>query len=294
MNSKNKKKIIIILIILLSVFYFISTPIYNNKITTHKNQTLRVATLSSDMTEIIFTLKKQNVLVGRTSACNYIKGVKNIPIVGNIGIPNIEKLLVANPTIVITSMYKDISTKNIIENFGIKFYKFNTSSIKEYLNIIKQIGIILNVQNNAKKEIIKIITKLQHYKKKYNNTLHYRPTVFLMLSYSPLMTIGKTSFLNDYIYYAGGINVTSHKRKNYLHISKEELILLNPDIIIAPNIPNKIIINIKNDPLLNTISAVKNNKIYNKINKNLLYVISPTNLLHAIKELNKYITQYNT
>ena len=65
-------------------------------------QPLRVVSLSPAVTEIMFALGAEDLLVGRTDFCEYPQEAQAIPSIGGISNLNIEKILSLDPDLVIS------------------------------------------------------------------------------------------------------------------------------------------------------------------------------------------------
>ena len=280
------KRIIKNILLLLFCFIISFTEIYHSYALDKKD--IKLSSLSTNITELIFKLKQKDKLVGRTSACDYITGTEKITIIGDLGIPNIEKLLLTKTNIVITSLIKDPFIEKTINDVGIKFVYAPIKTIQEYINTIKIIGKILQIEDIADNEIRSIQQKLNNFIQK-QKLLKKRPKILVIMTQEfPIITAGKTSFLTDIINYAGGINMGAIINKDYPEISQEWILQQNPDIIIAPNLPKNTIKYLKNNKFWKEITAIKNNKIYTNIDPNFLYVIGP-NIIKLIKYINDKI-----
>ena len=280
------KRIIKNILLLLFCFIISFTEIYHSYALDKKD--IKLSSLSTNITELIFKLKQKDKLVGRTSACDYIAGTEKITVIGDLGIPNIEKLLLTKTNIVITSLIKDPFIEKTINDVGIKFVYAPIKTIQEYINTIKIIGKILQIEDIADNEIRSIQQKLNNFIQK-QKLLKKRPKILVIMTQEfPIITAGKTSFLTDIINYAGGINIGAIINKDYPEISQEWILQQNPDIIIAPNLPKNTIKYLKNNKFWKEITAIKNNKIYTNIDPNFLYVIGP-NIIKLIKYINDKI-----
>ena len=244
---------------------------------------VRLVSLAPNLTETIFQLKCEKYLVGRSSASNYFKQAKNIPIVGEFGVPSIEQLLLVKPDIVVTPALKDPSVQAIIKNSGIKFYLLPTDSIEQYYETVETLGKILNAEENAKVETERIKNGLDKCLSLINKIpKEKRPKVFWEIWNPPLMTVGNQSFLNDFIYYAGGQNIAENQDKGYFNISQEWVIASAPDVIIAPSIGKNIINQMSSQLGWKSTPAVVNNRIYGNLDQNILYLLGPK-MLDAIQ-----------
>lgn len=243
----------------------------------------RIVSLSPNITEIIMVLGGESSLVGRSSACSYIESAKSIPIAGDMGTPNLEKIVLLKANIVVAATLRDPSETRIIESLGIKFYLLKTESFEEYYASVEALGKILDKNEEARREIERVKSGLSKFKKKTESiALDSRPKVFWEIWNNPLITIGNKTFLNEFIEFAGGRNITSEVNRSYFQISKESVMTANPDVIIAPGMSVNVIDDMKKAIGWSSMSAVKNNRIYTEFDQNLINVFGPR-MLTAIE-----------
>ncbi len=244
--------------------------------------------MSPCLTELIFHLGEGDKLVGRSSACDYPEEAEKIDSVGNFGKPSLEKLITVKPDVVITSALADPAIKTSIEQFGIKFYLLSAESIEDYYKTVGILGEILNCKEKAAAEIVRIkngLKKFQELNRKKNG-VDFK--VYLEIWDRPYMTIGKNSFINDLIEYAGGNNIAASLNEKYFSCSVEWIITSNPDIIICPAMKTGREADVKKREGWESISAVKNNRIYTDINDDLIYRLGPR-VLEGIELLRNII-----
>jgi iron complex transport system substrate-binding protein len=88
--------------------------------------------------------------------------------------------------------------------------------------------------------------------------------VLYLVWYDPIKSAGADTFEGDIITHAGGINVAQLANvSGYGTLSKESIVALNPSVIIANSAMNSTAVQqVKSDPALATVDAVKNNKIF--------------------------------
>lgn len=240
----------------------------------------RIVSLSPNLTEIIIALNGQSSLVGRSSACDYIDAAKAVPIAGDMGSPNLEEIITLRANIVVASALRNPSDARIIENLGIKFYLLESESFEEYYKAVDTLGQLLGKNNEARKEIERVKSGLSQIKKENEAIpLSDRPKVFWEVWNNPLITIGNKSFLNEFIELSGGRNITSDINRNYFEISKESLLMANPDVIIAPGLSSQSIKELKSSIGWSSLTAVKNNRIYADLDLNMVNVFGPRMLI---------------
>lgn len=252
---------------------------------------VKIVSLSPNLTEIIVKLNKTQNLVGRCSASDYIPEVKNIPIIGAFGIPDLEKLLSVHPDYVIASSLKDPSIQQIINKLGIKFLLLPDNTIENYYDAVKKLGEILDTKKMAQSEIDRVQKGIAYCRKETEKIpLSKRPTVLWVVWDNPLITVGKKSFINDIIKLAGGSNIAGNINKSYVSVSKEWIVYNSPQVIICPFLSSSRLHDNKNFLNITTIPAVKNNRIYGNLDENILYILGPR-ILDAISMIHNCLYQ---
>ena len=87
-----------------------------------------------------------------------------------------------------------------------------------------------------------------------------KPRVFVQVGVTPLVTVKKDSFVNDFIEFAGGINITKDL-KNAVY-SREKVLEDNPDVIIIVTMGLNGEEEKKAWQRFRALNAVKNGRIY--------------------------------
>lgn len=237
---------------------------------------LKIISLSPNLTEIIFLLKKESNLVGRSSVCCYPQDSLKVPIAGNLGDPSLEKVISIKPDVIVLTMVKDMSKIRILKNLGIKIYIFPSNNISQYLETVSNLGKILNAEESAKKEVERVKGKIS--KLERGNLAipdNEKPKVFWEVWDNPIITTGKNSFIDEYIYLAGGENIMGKIKKSYFYTSKENIISAKPDVIIAPHMKTSKIKELETAIGWKSLPAVKNKRVYGNIDPNLVYILGP-------------------
>lgn len=222
----------------------------------------RIVSLSPSMTEIIFAINAQEYLVCRTDFCDYPEEVTQIPSCGGFDAKTIslEKIISFSPNLVllVNGMHNHyIST---LKKLNIDYYISDVKSIEDLFSEILSIGKLCNRKLESEICVSNLQQRLNKIKTSVDNLqLKNKLKIFWQVDYSPYITVGKNSFVNDIIESLCCINIFNEIDISYPVISEESIILKNPDIIIIPTYDNQ---NIKIKKLWKNISAVKNNNIY--------------------------------
>ena len=256
----------------------IVTDVEGNKIELPDN-VQRVADLWHANNQIVLLLGGANKLVGTTIsiAANpwYSKvypNIKNVPVLTNGETIQTEELLSHKPDAVLLSK-KSMLTE--VEQAGLKGVRV---SFQDFDGLKKTVRITADVLGDKAPEIAEnYIKELENYIKELENNIQFvearlkglkdeqRPTVLHITKGSDLLMIdGGKSMIGEWIKLAGGKSVLPDEA-NMVTVTVESIIQANPDVIIIGSSGNKAqaaIEKIKADLAWQSISAVKNNRIY--------------------------------
>ncbi len=224
---------------------------------TENKKELRVVSLSPSITELI-ALHSSNQLriVGRTDSCNFPPNIKEIPSIAYIK-PNYEKILKLNPGLVLYDklLYTpaDISklTSLKINSFGI-----NSSNYQEFKKSILELEKLTNRYFHGTNYIQSIEKALEDNKIKKTTC----PKISIISNTAEATNeyiAGKESFQAKIINILGGELIGPNSDKFEL-LSKEWLLSQQVDTIIVSSNEQVNLL----DKKLNSLKAVKNNRIY--------------------------------
>jgi len=229
--------------------------------------TLRVVSLSPNLTSIITELGCEKNLVGITRFCK-INQRKNPPeIIGDYLSPNLEKIVSLKPDVVfLLKSQKQIEEK--ISKFGIRTISVGNDTIAEIRESILKIGDELKKQGDAKT----IVNKIDESIKKNKKVVNKRVRVVFVVGrerddLTQIYVAGKGTFIDEIIEAGGGENIIQTSFTAYPIISKEVLLKLNPDVILDSSAEASLTeqeierqLNIWRK--LSTLKAVREKKIY--------------------------------
>jgi iron complex transport system substrate-binding protein len=247
-----------------------------------------IVSLAPSVTESLYLLGLEKQLIAVTSYCNYPKEARTKKIIGSMTNPNIEKIFSLSPDLIVTikgiNRYGSIKK---LKSLGLKVAALDKS--KNFEDICRNfiiLGKISGRKKKAKKIVKKITREIETIKSKIKNSPPLK--IFWEVGSRPLITAGKKSFVNDFIKYAGGINIFSDTAADYFRINQEEILKRNPEVIIMTTMGKPSNKEKKKWQKFKNISAVKNNRIY-LINADKVCRPTPLSFLAGLKEIVKTI-----
>lgn len=222
----------------------------------------RIVSLSPASTEILFAVGAENQIVAVSDFSDYPPQAQNLPKVGGFDgkTLSLEKILSFNPDFVYLTNVMHNHLIPHFESLNIDYYLSDANSFEQVKNEILQIAKITGHPSNGEnlvKEIDSAINKINS-----QNQLLQKPTVYWEVWNSPFMSVGNSSFINDLINTAGGINIFQEIAQAYPTVSEETIVAKNPQIIIIPQNSGITVDSVKNRKGWSQIDAVKNDKIF--------------------------------
>jgi len=232
----------------------------------------RVADLWHANNQIVLLLGGADKLVATTTAiaanpwfAEVYPNIKNVPVLTNGETIQVEELLSQKPDAVLLSK-KSMLTE--VNQAGLKGVRV---SFQDFDGLKKTVSITAEVLGDKAPEIAKSYIKelegnIQFVESRIKDVKEEkRPTVLHITSGADLLKIdsGK-SMIGEWIRLAGGKSVLPDQA-NMVTVTMESIVEANPDVIIIGRGGNKTqaaIEKIKSDPTWQSISAVKNNRIY--------------------------------
>ncbi len=193
----------------------------------------RIVSLAPSNTEILFALGLGDKVVGVTTYCDYPPEAKEKPKIGGFSTPDIEKIVVAAPDLVVAA---SIHAKTVIpqlESRGLKVLVLAPKTVDDVVQAIDLAGDATGTQASADK----LVANMQSRIKRVAGLVaalpsDARPRVFYVVWQDPLMTVGADTLQGQLIEMAGGKNIFG-ELSGYPTVDLEAVLQRQPQVIIA-------------------------------------------------------------
>lgn len=171
---------------------------------------------------------------------------------------NAEQIIAVKPDLVLLASYTKQGIVDQIKQADIPVYQF--TDFKSIDDIEKNIGIVgklVGNENEAKKTVDTMNTKL----KTIEDAVKNEPKVSVLDYSSYGFLAGAETTVDDIIVHAGGVNAAKDL-KGWQKVSDEQVVKLNPDVIIVADSDQGFVDKVLSNPGLQTVNAVKNKRVY--------------------------------
>ena len=194
----------------------------------------RVVSLSPAVTEIVFALGADSLLVGRTAFCVYPPEASRIENIGGISNLNIEKVLSCNPDLIISGSMVPQKVVKQFADMGVPLVcVIEKPHFDALYENISKIGYLIGAPHRADSLNAVLRDRMKNTQAfKHSNTQTSIPSVYYVVGFGSggNFTAGGNTFINDIIEMAGGRNIAADS-EGWAY-SLEALMQADPDFIL--------------------------------------------------------------
>ena len=158
----------------------------------------------------------------------------DLPEVGQAMSPDLEIVASLEPELFIMDSNFQASVEESLSQYGLNTFFFETGSYSDFVNSIKQLGVEINREDEAKKLVNEIEASVTKALEKKGDQ---SPTVAVIFGAGEnFMLATDTSYLGDLVKTLGATNITSKldgdMSSGYVQFSLEQILAQNPDYVL--------------------------------------------------------------
>ncbi len=192
---------------------------------------VRVISLSPALTELICHLGGESLLVARSRACDRPASVTALPVAGDFGVPELERVVAVRPDVLVVDTLQTETVRATLEDLGVAVMVLPLRNFAEYRGAVTALGRRLGLQAAATRELERLERTLEEYRQL---PVSGRPRVWFLAWHDPWMTPGKRAFMTEMVALAGGRSIGSDRDCEYFACSVEWVLQQQPEVIIYP------------------------------------------------------------
>ena len=221
----------------------------------------RIICLVPSITDAVFAIGGGDDVVAVSDFVQYPEVAKKKPSVGSIANPSMETILSLHPDLILGQPHQNQQgALDQLERLGIPIFIVDPHGIAGILKTVASLGQAIGRERDA----ADVVTRLQHRIDAVRASVRDKPvvSVFMPVSYDPVITIGKGSFITDIIEVAGGHSITTDIDQEWPHVSMEAVIARAPQALlmmrggkITPDV-------LKTRPGWESLPAVRSGRVY--------------------------------
>ena len=191
----------------------------------------RVISLAPSLTEIVYSLGREDLLVGATQYSTYPEAAGDLPRVGSYVRLDLERIVALKPDLCLA--VKDGNPLHVIERIealGIPVYVVDPIRIDEIMTTIESVGELLGAPDRAQALAMEMRARIAAVQERVARITH-RPTVFFQVDVAPMISAGDETFTGRLIRMAGGQNLAGGDIF-YPRFNWEDILRLAPELVV--------------------------------------------------------------
>lgn len=192
----------------------------------------RIISLGPNITETIYALNREDLLIGRTDFCDYPEQVSKITSVGGLQDPSLETIVSLNPDLIIGSTHVDPEVLKKLESYSIpSVLIYGEESFDGMEELIKGCAQLLNAQVQGR-ALLDDIQKRRAAVKSSVSAMNKNPSCYYALGFGDGgdWTSGGNTFISELLGLAGASNIAEDQEG--WSYSKELLVANQPQVIL--------------------------------------------------------------
>jgi iron complex transport system substrate-binding protein len=198
----------------------------------------RIVTLAPNLAELVFAAGAADQLKAVVEYSNFPAPVKQIPRVGDAFRINLERIIELEPDLVIAWATGNPQTAlQKLEQLGITVWQVEITRPQEIADTVENISRAAGTQATGQPVVRQLRGKLADLRR--HNAHKTRVDYFYQISARPLYTVNERHIISRGLEICGGHNVFQDLLSLAPQISRESVILANPQVMIAPENPGE-------------------------------------------------------
>jgi len=194
----------------------------------------RIVSLVPSVTEIVYALGAERLLVGVTDFCDFPPEARTQPKVGGMVAPSLEAIVALKPDLVIaTTEVTREDTVTQLSRLKISVYLVAAHQVADVTSLITRLGELTGSASSAGPLVARLEQRIEAVKKAVGPLA--RPRVLYVLWPEPLIVPGRGALVTELIHIAGGQSLTADDPDAWPRYSLEAAVARSPEVILLAN-----------------------------------------------------------
>ena len=191
----------------------------------------RIVSLAPSNTEIVYAVGAGDRVVGVTDYCNYPPETTDVEKVGGYSSVNIEKVVAAQPDLVLAALGNTEEVVSYIESLGLTVVSLNPASIQDVVDDVRLVGTATGNAQEAATLAVSMEQRITAVRTKAAAAAEW-PTVAHVVWYDPIWVSGGNTFQDEMFEIAHAKNAFPDI-DGWQIVGLEDFITTDPDIILV-------------------------------------------------------------
>jgi iron complex transport system substrate-binding protein len=194
----------------------------------------RIVSLVPSVTEILYALQAESLLVGVTDFCDFPPEARSRPKVGGMVAPSLEAIVALRPDLVIaTNEGTREDTFTQLSRVGVPVYLVAAHHVADATSLMRRLGALTGREGAAGPLVAGLEQRIEAVKQAVRS--RGRPRVLYVLWPEPLIVPGREAIVTELIQLAGGQSLTAADADAWPRYSLEAAVAKSPEVILLAN-----------------------------------------------------------
>jgi iron complex transport system substrate-binding protein len=224
-------------------------------------RSLRIISLAPGQTEILGAVGLATETAGITENCDFPPNILGKRTYGSWFAPDLNGVLAAQPDLVCTFGKHQEEARETLLDAGLQVFHSDPDSVDSSLSEILRLAELTDREETGRDLVDSLRDRLSRVHERLNAAPDRRLlSVFRIMNWDPLITVGPGSFQHDVIQCAGGCNALRNAAVPYIVCTHQELRAMNPDAVFfcEPFIESILL----SDPAWTCLNAIRNRRVF--------------------------------
>jgi iron complex transport system substrate-binding protein len=191
----------------------------------------RIVSLVPSVTEILYALNAEILLVGVTDFCDFPPDARRRPKVGGMVAPSLEAIVALRPDLVIaTTEGTREDTFTQLSRMSVPVYLVAAHHVADATALMRRLGELTGRDATAGPLVARLEQRIEAVKKAVSPFA--RPRVLYVLWPEPLIVPGREALVTELIQIAGGRSLTADDAEAWPRYSLEAAVAKSPEVIL--------------------------------------------------------------
>jgi cobalamin transport system substrate-binding protein len=232
--TKNTKNLLFVFVIFVGFVNFVSWPSAGAAQTAATKTPARIISLIPAVTEMLYAIGAERQVVAVSSFDQYPPQVTQLPRVGALIDPDLERILSLRPDLVVV-YESQVDLRRQLERASIPMYIYKHAGLADVTATIRSLGERIGRGLDASRVVSQIESKLNTIQTRVASRSH--PKTLLVfgrdaLALRGVYASGGIGFLNDMLTVAGGDNVFADLKQQSVQATTELILARRPQAIV--------------------------------------------------------------
>jgi iron complex transport system substrate-binding protein len=196
----------------------------------------RVITLAPNLAEMMFEAGAGSSLLATVEYSNFPEQAARLPRIGDAFRFDLEQIMALKPDLVIAwNSGNPAAALDRLESLGFKVWRTELREPSDIAGLLEQIGVATGSIESSQRAANAVRERLQSLEEAHAGKpeVHY----FYQVAEHPLFTLNGAHIVSRGLALCGGVNVFAGEPVLAPQITRESVLLADPDVILAPRLP---------------------------------------------------------